>query len=68
MAQYITANNPALRADVVAGHGPTLDGLYAVTKTPVKNQTALARELSRGQTQNLGADPEPIVVAVMVHS
>lgn len=35
---------------------------------PPKNQAALARELSRGQTQYFAEDPEPMVVAVMVHS
>lgn len=68
VAAYIAANKPALRADVIASRGPTLDGLYAVAKTPVKNQAALARELSRGQTRYFGEDPEPMVVAVMVHS
>jgi hypothetical protein len=66
--QYIAANKPALHADVLAGHGPTLTALYKIAKTPVKNQAALARELSRGQTQYFADDPEPMVVAVMVHS
>jgi hypothetical protein len=68
VAKYIVTNKSALLADVVAGGGAVLDGLYAVAKTPTKNQPALARELNRGRTQYFAQDPEPIVVAVMVHS
>lgn len=68
VAEYITANKPALRADVIAGTGPALNGLYAVAKTPTKNQAALAHELNRSQTQYFAENPEPMVVAVMVHS
>lgn len=67
VADYIAANKPALRADVIAGTGATLDELYQIAKIPTKNQPALARELSRGQSLYFGEDPEPLVVAVMVH-
>lgn len=65
---YIIANHEQLRADVVAGHGPTLTNLMLIAKTPQGKQAALLTELRRGQTQYFGADPEPLVVAVMVHS
>jgi hypothetical protein len=68
VAQFIAENKPALHADVQAGHGPTLTALYKIAKTPAKNQAALAIELNRGQTQYFAKDPEPMVVAVMVHS
>lgn len=68
VAHFITTNKPALYADVIAGYGHTLNELYKIAKTPTKNQPALAHELSRGQTQYFVEDPEPMVVAVMVHS
>jgi len=65
---YIIANHDLLRADVLAGTGPTLTNLMQIAKTPMGKQAALLTELRRGQTQYFAKDPEPLVVAVMVHS
>jgi hypothetical protein len=65
---YIIANREQLLADVIVGKGPTLTNLMQIAKTPQGKQAALLTELRRGQTQYFAKDPEPLVVAIMVHS
>jgi len=68
VADYVAANHASLRADVLAGEGLVLEGLFKVAKTPKAKQAALLQELYRGQSQYFAGDIEPMVVAVMVHS
>ena len=65
---YVIANSGQLKQDVITGQGPTLAQLMTIARTPTGNQAALVTELRRGQTQYFGKDPEPLVVAIMVHS
>ena len=71
VSRKITKRIPRIWVPQVRGQRCKIktEGLRSLlTVTPPKNQAALARELSRGQTQYFGDELEPIVVAGMVHS
>ncbi|PIB24633.1 hypothetical protein BFP76_05480 [Amylibacter kogurei] len=65
--KFVIDNHDTIQADVQNGGGDAINSAMDLTRVKTQNRAALITDLRDQQDLYFGTDPEPLVVALMVH-
>ena len=67
VSEYVQANFSSIKTDILAFEGTSLTHAYNLAKVSINERAMLTERLNKDRNIYFTDDPEPLIVALMVH-